>query len=56
MLLKRKLSTLDWMLAIDFDNPRLLKIAQTMETSEEFPVYVFIDSFEAKRKKKTRQR
>ena len=42
---------MDWMLAIDFDDPRLLKIAKKMEDSDEFPVYIFIENFEAKAKR-----
>ena len=41
--MKIKLSTLDWMLAIDFDNPRLLRIAKIMEKTQEFPVFIFSD-------------
>jgi hypothetical protein len=46
MRMKRKLSTLDWMLAIDFDDPSLLKAAKKLEKTREVHVYVFIDAIE----------
>lgn len=50
--MKRKISTLDWMLAIDFDNPKLLKLARKMETSEEIYIFIFTDKPKKSKRKK----
>jgi len=52
--MKRKLSILDWMLAIDFDNPQLLRLAKKLENSRESYVYIFLGAaaeYESKPKK-----
>ena len=52
--MKRKLSVLDWMLAIDFDNPQLLRLAKELENTQESYVYIFLcsaDGYVSKPKK-----
>lgn len=50
--MKRKISTLIWMLAINFDNPKLLKLARKMETSEEIYSFIFTDKPKKSKRKK----
>ena len=42
--MRKKISILDWMLAIDFDNPELIKIAKKLEKNQAIYVYRFIDT------------
>ena len=42
--MRNKISILDWMLAIDFDNPELMKIAKKLEKNQAIYVCSFIDT------------
>ncbi len=42
--MRKKISILDWMLSIDFDNPELMKIAKKLEKNQAIYVYSFIDT------------
>ena len=52
--LLKKLSILDWMLAIDFDNPQLLRLAKKLDNSRESYLDIFLGAtaeYESKPKK-----